>query len=71
MLGIRKKSSDQPSLVNMTVIAINMLSKNPNGFVLMVEGGRIDHAHHENYAQQQIENRHSSLSLQIIHTHSP
>jgi Alkaline phosphatase len=55
----------------MTVIAINMLSKNPNGFVLMVEGGRIDHAHHENYAQQQIENRHSSLSLQIIHTHSP
>lgn len=32
-----------------------MLSKNPNGFVLMVEGGRIDHAHHENYAQLALE----------------
>ena len=53
--GDQKKSSDQPSLVNMTVKAINMLSKNPNGFVLMVEGGRIDHAHHDNYAQLALE----------------
>jgi len=53
--GDQKKSSDQSSLVNMTVKAINMLSKNPNGFVLTAEGGRIDHGHHENYAQLALE----------------
>ncbi|MGV8922317.1 MAG: alkaline phosphatase [Thermomonas sp.] len=36
----------EPSLADMTRAAINRLSRNPNGFVLMVEGGRIDHAHH-------------------------
>jgi alkaline phosphatase len=36
-----------PSLANMTEKAIAILSKNPKGFFLMVEGGRIDHAGHE------------------------
>ncbi|XP_069679689.1 alkaline phosphatase 4-like isoform X2 [Periplaneta americana] len=40
-----------PSLQNMTAQAIKMLSKSSTGFVLMVEGGRIDHAHHANYAK--------------------
>jgi len=40
-----------PSLQNMTSQAIKFLSRNKNGYVLMVEGGRIDHAHHDNYAQ--------------------
>ena len=41
---------DSPSLANMTQKAIEMLSKNSeNGFVLLVEGGRIDHAHHGTY----------------------
>ena len=31
----------------MTAKSIDILSQNPNGFFLMVEGGRIDHAHHE------------------------
>lgn len=35
-----------PSLANMTEKAIAILSKNPKGFFLMVEGGRIDHASH-------------------------
>ena len=44
---------DSPSLANMTRKAIEMLSKNTeNGFVLMVEGGRIDHAHHGTYANR-------------------
>jgi alkaline phosphatase len=30
----------------MTAIAIKRLSQDPNGYFLMVEGGRIDHAHH-------------------------
>ncbi|XP_071535264.1 alkaline phosphatase-like [Panulirus ornatus] len=37
----------QPSLANMTSVAIKILSKNKQkGFFLMVEGGRIDHAMH-------------------------
>ena len=36
----------EPSLAEMTVAAIKVLSKNPDGFFLMVEGGRIDHAAH-------------------------
>ncbi len=36
----------EPSLAEMTTQAIHTLSKNPNGYVLMVEGGRIDHASH-------------------------
>lgn len=40
----------EPSLAEMTEVAIKILSKNPNGYLLLVEGGRIDHAHHENVA---------------------
>lgn len=40
-----------PSLANMTMQAIRLLRKNKQGFVLMVESGKIDIAHHHNYAQ--------------------
>ena len=39
---------DRPSLAEMTGKAIEILSKNEEGFFLMVEGGRIDHAAHGN-----------------------
>lgn len=43
----RKKDGEgEPSLVEMTKKAIAILKRNPEGFFLMVEGGRIDHAHH-------------------------
>ena len=36
-----------PHLSQMTVAALNILDNDPEGFFLMVEGGRIDHACHE------------------------
>jgi alkaline phosphatase len=36
----------EPSLAELTRAAITRLSRNEAGYVLMVEGGRIDHAHH-------------------------
>jgi alkaline phosphatase len=36
----------EPSLSEMATTAVDFLSKNRNGYFLMVEGGRIDHAHH-------------------------
>ncbi|MBN2795799.1 MAG: alkaline phosphatase [Clostridia bacterium] len=39
-----------PSLADMTKQAINCLSTDKDGFFLMVEGGRIDHAAHQNDA---------------------
>ncbi|QOW20186.1 alkaline phosphatase [Lysobacter ciconiae] len=43
-------AAGEPSLAEMTAAAIARLSRNPNGFVLLVEGGRIDHAHHQGNA---------------------
>jgi alkaline phosphatase len=36
----------EPSLSEMTNAALTLLERNPRGYFLMVEGGRIDHAHH-------------------------
>ncbi len=37
-----------PTLAEMTDLAIQNLSGNPNGFIMQVEGGRVDHAAHSN-----------------------
>ena len=42
----------EPSLAEMTTKAIDVLSKNSNGYFLMVEGGRIDHALHSTNAKR-------------------
>ncbi len=43
-------TAGEPSLAQMTRLAIAILSRNANGYFLLVEGGRIDHAHHDNNA---------------------
>jgi alkaline phosphatase len=44
--------SGEPSLAEMTGIAIEMLSRDEDGFFLMVEAGRIDHGHHAGNAHR-------------------
>lgn len=39
-------ATTEPTLAELTDVAVRMLSRNENGFFLFVEGGRIDHAHH-------------------------
>ncbi len=45
----------EPSLTEMTEKAIQVLQKNRRGYFLVVESGRIDHAHHVNNAQRALE----------------
>lgn len=43
-----RDKSQEPSLEEMTEIAIGKLSRNPKGFILMVEGSQVDFAAHDN-----------------------
>jgi alkaline phosphatase len=42
----------EPSLAEMVDVALGVLSRDPDGFFLMVEAGRIDHAHHASNARR-------------------
>lgn len=46
--NLERDADTEPTLADLTETAIRSLSRNENGFFLFVEGGRIDHAHHEN-----------------------
>lgn len=48
-------NSNVPLLADMALGAINVLDNNPNGFVLMIEGGAIDWASHSNQPGRTIE----------------
>ncbi len=41
-----RDDTEEPSLTEMTEAAIDLLSKDEDGFMLVVESGRIDHGHH-------------------------
>ena len=45
-LDRRDAPSEEPALADLTRAAITRLSRDEDGYDLMVEGGRIDHAHH-------------------------
>ena len=51
-----RRPKDQPSLMNLTEAALELLmTKSDQGFFLMVEGAKIDHAHHATYANLALE----------------
>ncbi|XP_069468271.1 alkaline phosphatase-like [Ambystoma mexicanum] len=47
---LQRNNDTDPSLTEMVDVAIKILQKNPKGFFLLVEGGKIDLAHHEGKA---------------------
>uniref|UniRef100_A0AAZ3R078 Alkaline phosphatase n=1 Tax=Oncorhynchus tshawytscha TaxID=74940 RepID=A0AAZ3R078_ONCTS len=49
---LERNNETDPSLTEMVEVAIKILKKNPSGFYLLVEGGRIDHGHHDGKAKQ-------------------
>lgn len=52
----RRDDDGEPDLEQMTHFAIEKLSRSsPDGFVLLVEGGRIDHANHEGNAYRALD----------------
>ncbi|KAK3599103.1 hypothetical protein CHS0354_016360 [Potamilus streckersoni] len=50
-----KSGNGEPSIAEMTQKAIQILQKNEKGFFLFVEGGTIDHAHHQSLAKKALE----------------
>ena len=48
-------NANVPSLATMSKAAINVLSKNSNGFFIMIEGGAIDWANHANQPGRMVE----------------
>ncbi|XP_046377254.2 alkaline phosphatase-like [Haliotis rufescens] len=48
--GPTGNEAGEPSLSQMTEKAIQILQRDPDGFFLLVEGGRIDHGHHASRA---------------------
>lgn len=49
-----RNSSGMPSLRQMTEKAVQVLLKNAKGFILVVESGLIDQAHHRGWARTAI-----------------
>ncbi|XP_014362897.2 membrane-bound alkaline phosphatase [Papilio machaon] len=49
--NLQADAATEPTLSELTEVAIRSLSRNEKGFFLFVEGGRIDHAHHANRPQ--------------------
>ncbi len=45
----RKEPTPEPTLQEMTAAAIDFLESRGEGYYLLVEGGRIDHGHHDGY----------------------
>ncbi|MBE7215575.1 alkaline phosphatase [Shewanella benthica] len=53
-------ATGEPSLAEMTAKSIDILKKNDKGFVLIIEAGRIDHAHHAGNAARAL---HDTIAL--------
>lgn len=71
---IAERDAQDPSLPEMAGAALEKLSQDPEGFLLLIEGGRIDHAAHANLTREAIEeylefDRTLGLVLDFIERH--
>lgn len=48
-IGRRKPETTQPTLQQMALAAVGHLEAQGTGYYLLIEGGRIDHGHHDGY----------------------
>lgn len=69
------KTPEIPTLELMTMSAVNVLNQNSNGFFLMVEGGAIDWAGHDNHPGRMIEEMEDFVNavtavVEWVETHS-
>lgn len=67
----RADDSSEPTLTQMTAAAIRRLDDDPQGYYLMVEGGRIDHGHHAGragYALEEADELANAVQYAIDHT---
>lgn len=53
--GFSPKNTNVPSLTNMVLAGLRVLNQNPAGFFVMIEGGAIDWAAHNNLSARMIE----------------
>ncbi len=61
-------SDNLPQLSEMVTIALDILTKNEDGFFLLLEGGRIDHAGHSNDIERQLlETMEFSKAVQTVY----
>lgn len=51
----REVNEERPTLEEMVAKALDVLEQNENGYMLFVEGGRIDHGHHRTQAQRALD----------------
>lgn len=62
---VEERSDTTPGLTDMVQAAVERLEADENGYVLVIESGRIDHAHHEGKglkALKEVEELHQSVS---------
>ncbi|XP_077552600.1 alkaline phosphatase, tissue-nonspecific isozyme-like [Haemaphysalis longicornis] len=51
----QQPNTTKPTLPEMTRVAVELLSRSPEGFILLVEGARIDMAHHQSQGGSALE----------------
>lgn len=65
----QQPDTTKPTLPEMTSVAVELLSRSPKGFVLLVEGARIDMAHHKSQGGSALEEA-LEFDQAVAETHS-
>ena len=50
-----ENGEEEPTLSEMAEAAVKRLQMSEKGYFLLIEGGRIDHGHHDNFVKRAME----------------